>query len=81
MLSQSEAIIEAFKNLGGVRTAQDIRSWVIKKYGDQWKDYSTIMADMVPFFLGGNSSSTIPECFRVLKRVETGKYCLIDEVE
>lgn len=80
MLSQSEAIIEAFKNLEGVRTAQEIRNWVIKNYGDQWKDYNTTLADMVPYSLGGNSSSTVPEYFRILKRISRGKYCLIDEL-
>lgn len=80
MLSQSEAIIEAFKALGGVRTANEIRVWVNKSYGDKWKDYSTIMADMVPLSLGGNNSSTVPEYFQVLKRDSRGKYCLVAEV-
>jgi hypothetical protein len=80
MLSQSEAIIEAFKALGEVRTANEISDWVNKKYGERWKDYSTTMADMVPLSHGGNSSSTVPEYFQILKRVSRGKYCLITEV-
>jgi hypothetical protein len=81
MLTQREAIIEAFKSHGGVKTAEEIRDLVIKKHGEQWKDFSTPMADMVPPSLGGNSSSTVPEYFRVLKRVSRGKYCLIDEAK
>jgi hypothetical protein len=80
MLSQSEGIIEAFKNLGGIRTAQEIRDWVIKNYGDQWKDYNTSLEDMVPYSLGGNSSSTVPEYFRILKRISRGKYGLIVKI-
>lgn len=64
MLSQSEAIIEAFEAMGGARTAQEIKYWVEKKYGQRWKDYSTCMADMVPISLGGNISSTVPDYFR-----------------
>jgi hypothetical protein len=79
MLSQCEAIIEAFKALGEVRTASEIRDWVNKKYGEKWKDYSTTMADMVPLSHGGNGSSRVPEYFQVLKRESIGKYCLIAE--
>lgn len=52
-----------------------------KKYPSKWKDFGTMLADMVPVSHGGNNSSTVPEYFRVLKRVERGKYCLIEEQE
>jgi hypothetical protein len=75
--TQQEAIIEAFIELGGVRTVKEIEFWVTKKYGSRWKDYGTRMADMVPEKKGGNSSSNIPLKFRVLKRVSRGKYAFI----
>ncbi|MEB3102049.1 hypothetical protein [Ferviditalea candida] len=56
MITQNEAILEAFKELGGVRTAKEICEWVEKKYGNRWNDYSTTMADMVPPNHGGNPS-------------------------
>lgn len=36
------------------------------------------MADMVPLRFGGPPSSTVPDRFRVLKRVAQGTYCLIE---
>lgn len=77
VLTQHEAIIEAFKALGGARTISEIRDWVRKKYGDRWKDFGTRMADMVPQELGGNRSSNVQDEFRVLRRVSIGKYSLI----
>ncbi|AZU62556.1 hypothetical protein [Neobacillus mesonae] len=81
MPNQSEAIIEAFKSLGGEREILEVRTWVDNRYGPKWKDFSTMMADMVPIELGGNHSSTIPEWSRVLERVARGKYKLIDSIE
>ncbi|WP_047985464.1 hypothetical protein [Ornithinibacillus californiensis] len=78
-MTQIEAIIDAFHNLGGERTAREIEDWVTKKYGSRWKDYSTSMADMVPVSHGGNNSSEVPDYYRVLNRVERGRYCLIEE--
>jgi hypothetical protein len=80
MVTQAEAIIEAFKSIRGVRSANEIESWVKNVYGDHWKDFSTLMADMVPASYGGNNSSTVPEYFRVLRRIKRGQYCLIDEI-
>ena len=79
MITQNEAIIEAFKELGGVRTKEEIATWVNNKYGTKWKDFSTPLADMVPESRGGNKSSLVPEYFRVLERVERGKYRLVEE--
>jgi hypothetical protein len=47
MINHNEAIIEAFRELGGVRSAKEIKSWVEKNCGPKWKDYSTPLADMV----------------------------------
>ena len=59
-MTQCEAIIEAFKALGGTKNKYEIEGWVSQKYGDIWKDYGTSMADMVPISRGGNSSSKCP---------------------
>ena len=77
MVTQYEAIIEAFKALGGEKTRKDIEDWVYRKYGLRWKDLGTAMADMVPRSRGGNPSSTCPLKHRVLKRVTRGVYRLI----
>ena len=81
MITQCEAIIADFKDMGGIRTKQEITVWVNRNYGTKWKDFGTSLADMVPESKGGNSSSTVPEYFRVLERVERGKYRLIEEVQ
>jgi hypothetical protein len=78
MITQNEAIIEAFRDLGGVRNAEEIRTWVESKYGPRWKDYSTALADMVSPHHGGNNSSGVPNFFRVLTRVSRGYYSLIE---
>lgn len=79
MITQCEAIIEAFKELGGVRTHHEIAEWVNKKYGPNWKDFRTPLADMVAVSKGGNQSSTVPDYFRVLERVERGNYRLLND--
>lgn len=56
-MTQPQAIIEAFKALGGTRNKHEIEGWVSQKYGDTWKDCGTPMADMVPISRGGNKSS------------------------
>ncbi|MGG3561982.1 hypothetical protein ABES03_10290 [Neobacillus rhizosphaerae] len=77
-MTQAEAIIEAFKALGGTRRIFEIKNWVDNKYGlNRWKDFNTTIADMVPISLGGNKTSTLPERVKVLKRVKVGHYCLI----
>lgn len=76
-MTQCEAIIEAFKDLGGIRNQYEIKAWVERKYGSIWKDYGTCMADMVPKSCGGNSSSTVPEKYRILERVSSGEYRLL----
>ena len=75
-MTQPEAIIEAFKALGGVKTIYEINAWVSQKYGDVWKDCGTPMADMVAISRGGNSSSNVREELRVLERVSPGEYSL-----
>lgn len=80
MTTQYEAIIEAFRVLGGIRNKHEIADWVNKRYGASWKDFGTVMADMVPVSIGGNKSSLIPIDFRVLQRVERGNYSLIHNV-
>lgn len=75
--NQYDAIIEAFKALGGERSVVEIRDHVSEKYGNLWKDFNTAIADMVPFSHGGNSSSSVQENKRVLERVSRGKYRLL----
>lgn len=72
--NQCEAIIEAFKALGGSRTIRDIEEWVTSNYGDIWQDFGTSMADMVPLSRGGNTTSSVPDRMRVLTRVSRGIY-------
>ncbi|RKY52475.1 MAG: hypothetical protein DRP89_07635 [Candidatus Neomarinimicrobiota bacterium] len=79
MPNQYEAIIEAFEVLGGVRTIEEIKNWVSRKYENRWKDFGTAMADMVPLSLGGNHSSSAPDRLRVLERVSKGKYSLLSQ--
>ncbi|MGD6831025.1 hypothetical protein ACQCT5_02595 [Sutcliffiella halmapala] len=79
MKTQAEAVIEAFITLGNERNIAEIRDWVTKQYGEKWKDFGTIMADMVPRELGGNNSSTVPTRYRQLGRVRPGVYRLIGE--
>lgn len=76
-MTQPEAIIEAFKALGGTRNKNEINAWVSQQYGDKWKDCGTCMADMVSISRGGNSSSNIREGLRVLERVALGEYKLL----
>jgi hypothetical protein len=79
MPTQTEAIIEALKALGGEREISEVRTWIEHRYGPRWKDLSTTMADMVPTELGGNHSSSLPEWARVLERVGRGKYKLMED--
>lgn len=76
-MTKCEAIIEAFKALGGERSIPEISQWIREKYGDKWKDFGVQMADMV---YNGNPSSTAPQRFRVLENVSYGNgvYMLIE---
>jgi len=47
-MTQRDAVIEAFKVMGGIRGKRETEEWVINKYGNRWKDFRTCMADMVP---------------------------------
>lgn len=79
-MTQAEAVIEAYKVLGGCRHYSEIASWVNTRtslYGRKWSDFNTCMADMVPLSHGGNPTSTKMKSIRILKRCEPGVYCLI----
>jgi len=76
-MTQNEAIIQAFRALGGIRGIAEITSWINERYGDQWKSCGTAMADMVPKSHDGNVSSLQPVHLRVLERVSRGKYRLL----
>lgn len=80
MVTQAEAIIKAFEELGGCRHYKEISSWVDAKsriLGRKWVDFGTCMADMVPVSHKGNLSSNVNEFNRVLERCGSGKYRLI----
>ncbi|MFY2158279.1 hypothetical protein ACOSZF_22045 [Cytobacillus firmus] len=76
MLTQYEAIIQAFEHLGKPTTIREMEEYIRKKHGDVWKDFGTVLADMVSPTHGGNHSSKIPNQYRILKRVSRGKYSL-----
>jgi len=77
-ITQADAVIEAFKALGGDRTISEIENWVTRKHGVRWKDYGTCMADMVPEELDGNRTSNIPIEKRVLRKLDRGVYTLME---
>lgn len=79
MVTCVEAIIEAFQDLGGTRGFDDIEKWILKRYGARWKrsTIETNMADMVPEYLDGPSTSNVRPHLRVLRRVGPGIYRLI----
>jgi hypothetical protein len=79
-MNQNEAIIRALIDLGGEGTIQGIHGWLDEKHPNTWKDVGTALADMVPESQGGNSSSTVLEEFRVLKRVSRGRYQLLAKI-
>jgi len=78
MVTCVEAIIEAFRALGGDRSFDEIENWVLKKYGAKWKRIAieTCMADMVPEELGGNPTSTVKSEYKVLRRLDKAVYTL-----
>lgn len=75
-MTQCEAIIEALQALGGEADIREVEEWVNIKYQNRWKDTGTCLADMVSVEMGGNTSSLIPLHFRVVERVERGRYKL-----
>jgi hypothetical protein len=75
-MNHYQAIILALDDLGGEGTIKEICAWIETKYPNTWKDVGTALADMVPRSLGGNSSSTVSEDYRVLERIAPGKYRL-----
>jgi hypothetical protein len=75
-----QAIILALDDLGGEGTIKEVSSWIETKYPSTWKDVGTALADMVPKSLGGNSSSTVSDEYRVLERVSPGKYRLYQNI-
>ncbi|WP_316571415.1 hypothetical protein [Neobacillus sp. YIM B06451] len=75
-MTHCEAIIEALQALGGEATISEVDEWVNRNYPNRWKSSSTSLADMVPEDKGGNPSSLVPPHFRVLERVERGRYKL-----
>ena len=77
-ITQVDAVIEAFKALGGDCSISEIENWVTWKFGARWKDFGTCMADMVPEELDGNRTSSVPLRKRVLRRVDRGVYTLIE---
>lgn len=78
MITLTEAIIDAFKVLGGIRSNDEIKYFIKERNGNRWKSSSinTNLTDMVPAQLDRNMSSTVPQSHRVLERFETGKYRL-----
>jgi hypothetical protein len=76
MMNLNQAIILALDDLGGEGTIKEVNEWIQKKYPNTWKDVGTSLADMVPKSLGGNSSSTVSDEYRVLERISPGKYRL-----
>jgi hypothetical protein len=75
-MNHYQAIILALEGLGGEGKISEVNEWIQKHYPNTWKGVGTAIADMVPKSLGGNSSSTVSDEYRVLKRVAPGKYRL-----
>jgi hypothetical protein len=63
-----------------VGTIKEVSSWIETNYPNTWKEVGTAQADMVPKSLGGNSSSTVSDEYRVLKRLSPGKYSLYKNI-
>lgn len=79
MVTQYQAIIEAFRAMSNSRRINEIEDWILKNYEVSWKDIGTTMADMVSEKNGGNSTSHVPEEYRLLTRVSRGVYRLNQE--
>jgi hypothetical protein len=76
-MTQNEAIIEALEALGGAGTIKEVNAWMEKKYPSRWKDTGTALADMVPVYLGGTTTSNVRDELRILEKVSRGRYRLI----
>lgn len=70
-------IIEAIKELGGKATIKQVENYIKSRYGNICRDIGTLMADMVSLKEGGNSTSSVPNEKRILKRVNKGEYQII----
>ncbi|MCP1190833.1 hypothetical protein NKR17_17445 [Priestia flexa] len=77
MLTQYEAIIQAFEHLRKPTTIREMEEYISQKHGDAWKDIGTVLEDMVSTAHGGNHSSKVPNEYRVLKRISRGQYALL----
>jgi hypothetical protein len=47
-MTQNEVIIGALEALGGEGTIKEVSAWMDEMYPNRWKDYGTVLADMVP---------------------------------
>lgn len=77
MVTLHEAILQCFRYSGKSMAIQEVSNYIDKYYTKKWKDINTTLADMTHPEEGGNSSSTVPNEFRRLKRVGRGRYELI----
>lgn len=62
-MTHCESIIEAFEVLDGEGRNKEIHNLIEEKYPDSWKDTGTALADMVPEFIGGNTSFRVRDDF------------------
>jgi len=68
-----DAIREALEHLGGEGTIEQVKDYIVSKYGSRWKDISTEMADLT---FPGSKSSGYKISERFLERVSRGRYRL-----
>lgn len=79
-MTQEEAIIKAFNEMGGERRPKEIEAWVKRHLPEHnWKDFGTTMADMInPDYRG--SPNTRGRRL-VLVRTRIGVYRLLTSSE
>jgi hypothetical protein len=73
MTTLDEAVLQAMKALGGDRHIDEVKGWIYAKYGRQWADVGTAMADLTN---PPNSSTQYPPSKHCLERVKPGVYRL-----
>ncbi|SFL57917.1 hypothetical protein SAMN04487943_102302 [Gracilibacillus orientalis] len=73
-----EAILKCFMDKQKPMTIQEVDIYISRQYKQKWKDVGTTLADMVPISYGGNTTSTVPDEYRKLKRLTRGTYTLIE---
>jgi hypothetical protein len=73
-ITAADAIFQAMKALGGIRTRIEVELWISNHLEQQWADIGTAMADLT--YPGNDSSHYKPE-ERFLERVSFAKYRLI----